>query len=96
MEDQGRINEKLFAVVTKLPFPFRKREAVMRYVWQKGHQDGITSIAFVPAKEQVDYGGNLGKLVQATTSSLLRISSIVVALSVRTAKPTFAVENRPM
>ena len=59
MEGQGRINEKLFAVVTKLPFPFRKREAVMRYVWQKGHQDGKMSLAFVPKSRLYLFRGTL-------------------------------------
>ena len=34
------------------------------------------SIAFVPAEEQVDYGGNLGKLVKATTSGILTAKNI--------------------
>jgi hypothetical protein len=73
---KGRINEKLFAVVKKLPFPFHKREFVMRYVWRQGHQDSTMSVAFVPAEEKVDYGGNLGKLVRASTSGILTAKNI--------------------
>jgi hypothetical protein len=56
---EERVNEKLFATVKKLPYPLHKREFVMRYVLQKGRQNDTMSVAFVPAKEQVDYGGNL-------------------------------------
>jgi hypothetical protein len=62
---KGRINEKLFATVKKLPFPLDKREFVLRFVWQRGHLDGNMSVAFVPAEEKVDYGGNLGSLPPA-------------------------------
>ncbi|GMI25113.1 hypothetical protein TrCOL_g11460, partial [Triparma columacea] len=37
---KGRVNEKLFATVKKLPFPLHKREFVLRFVWQRGHLDG--------------------------------------------------------
>jgi hypothetical protein len=73
---EERTNEKLFAIIKKLPYPLHKREFVMRYVFQKGHQDDTMSVAFVPAKEQVDYGGNLGKLVRATTSGILTAKNI--------------------
>ena len=48
----------------------------MRHVWQKGHQDGKMSLAFVPAEEQVDYGGKLGKLVLARTSGIVTAKNI--------------------
>jgi len=71
---EERNNEKLFAIIKKLPYPLHKREFVMRYVLKMGRQD--VSVAFVPAKEQVDYGGNPGKLVQATTSGILTAKNI--------------------
>ncbi|GMI43365.1 hypothetical protein TrCOL_g9828 [Triparma columacea] len=71
-----RTNEKLFAIIKKLPYPLHKREFVMRYVLQKGGQDDTMSVAIVPAKEQVDYGENLGKLVRATTSGILTAKNI--------------------
>jgi len=73
---KGRVNEKLFATVKKLRFPLQKREFVMRFVWQRGHLGGNMSVAFVPAEEKVDYGGNLGKLVRATTSGIFTAKNI--------------------
>ena len=73
---KGRVNEKLLATVKKLRFPLHKREFVLRFVWKKGHLDGNMSVAFVPAKEKVDYGGNLGKLVRATSSGIFTAKNI--------------------
>ncbi|GMI41984.1 hypothetical protein TrCOL_g13771 [Triparma columacea] len=85
----GRVNEKLFATVKKLRFPLQKREFVMRYVWQKVQHDNTMSVAFVPAEEKVDYGGNLGKLVKATTTGLLTATNIKDSYGVLQCKLTF-------
>jgi hypothetical protein len=75
IEGEGRISEKAFATVKTMPLMLHKREFVFKNVWKKNNDDSIT-VACCSIDKDVDYVGNVGKLVRGITKALFIASNI--------------------
>jgi hypothetical protein len=74
-DEPEKINEKTFATVKKMPFPFRNREFVVKFIW-KSKEDNKLTVAFTSVDEIVDYGGSVGRLARGKTHGLLTVTAM--------------------
>ena len=70
-------NMGTFAMVKKMPFIFRDREFVIRYIWRVDRKKSRASVAIWPASDAVDYGGKQRKSVRAVAKGLFVATNIV-------------------
>lgn len=70
-----KFNEKTFSSVKKFSLPLANREFVGRWIWTN-NEDGSVSVAVVTDEVTVDYGGNIGRMLRGTASSLFTARNI--------------------
>ncbi|GMI23828.1 hypothetical protein TrCOL_g8666 [Triparma columacea] len=71
----GRINEKFFAFVKKMPGLLQNREFLMHFIWKRDENDRV-SVGVKPIGEEVDYGGSMGKLARGTTTAIFTATNV--------------------
>ena len=71
----GRINEKFFAFVRKMPGLLQNREFLMHFIWKRDKNDRV-SVGVKPIDEEIDYGGSMGKLVRGKTTAIFTATNV--------------------
>ena len=74
-QNEGRANEKFFATVKKIPFPYNNRELCFRNVLAR-NDDGSMSVAAQSIDDEVDYGGGVGKVVRASVNAIFTATNL--------------------